>query len=352
MPRTSSGGLSLFRARSRSGQSAARRGARRSRLRDAVLGNPGECGHGALRKASAAAAAGDGPGAAHGAGGPAPARRRSGIVDPGDAGHGASPEGRRPNHRVLESPRLCAEPVLQCLRLGRPLRALRRAHDFAPPRESAALPSLRRARPRPRDLRQLRPTIESRGPGHRARRGNLGAIVPAGAAGQAGSRHGVRARRGANRARPRAQRRGADTHRHSNADQGPPLPRGQLGGDPGCRSGAVRQRFSRHRTPRPNHHPSRRPRGARSASGGSLDSNRVSGASAAQPAAEGGLRGVRGQRPGRAPRGRLAALFAARHAARGGQGQRRTGCVSAGGGRCRPAARRTRRSTCWVPPAP
>ncbi len=66
----------------------------------------------------------------------------------------------------------------------------------------------------------------------------LARLFPRGAAGAAGSRHGVRARRGANRARPRAQRRGADPDRHSNAHQGPPFSRGQLGGDPGCRSGA------------------------------------------------------------------------------------------------------------------
>ena len=181
------------------------RRARRSRLRDPVAGNPGECGHGALREASVAAAAGSGAGAAHGAGGPAQARRRSGIVDAGDAGHGAAPEGRRPGHRVLESPRLCAQLVLQCLRLGRSLRALRCAHDPAPPRRSscAAITAARTA-PSPRSAASCGQPLQSRRPGHRAGRGNLGATVPGGAAGPAGSRHGVRARRGANRARPRA----------------------------------------------------------------------------------------------------------------------------------------------------
>ena len=72
-----------------------------------------------------------------------------GISTPVDAGYRPTPQGWRPSHRILESPRLRAEFILQFLRLGRSLRALRCAHDFASPRAATALPSLRCASARP-----------------------------------------------------------------------------------------------------------------------------------------------------------------------------------------------------------
>ena len=83
---------------------------------------------GALCETCAAAAARGGASAAHVAGGSAQARRRSGTVDTGDAGHRRAPEGRRPGHRVLESARLCAEPCSAMPAAGsRPARIAMRA---------------------------------------------------------------------------------------------------------------------------------------------------------------------------------------------------------------------------------
>ncbi len=44
-----------------------------------------------------------------------------GDLDARDAGHRSSSQGRRTDHRILEPARLCAESVLQFLRLGRPV---------------------------------------------------------------------------------------------------------------------------------------------------------------------------------------------------------------------------------------
>ena len=133
---------------------------------------------------------------------------------------------------------------------------------------------------------KLRASAAAGGARHGARRGNLGALVSGRAAGAPGSRYALRARGSIQtRARSSAQRRGAHLGRYTNAHQGPPLSRGQVGGDPGCRSGLVRQRFSRHRAPRADHHAGRRPGRARGARRGSNDSNGVSRASAAEPAA-------------------------------------------------------------------
>jgi primosomal protein N' (replication factor Y) len=82
------------------------------------------------------------------------------------AGHRAPPRRGRPGHRVLEPPRLRPEPVLQRLRLGRALRALRCAHDPASARRSncAAITAARTAAV-PADLRQLRQPLNPVGQG-------------------------------------------------------------------------------------------------------------------------------------------------------------------------------------------
>ncbi len=218
------------------------------------------CPRRALCETPAAAASGKRPRTAHDAGGSAQACNRSGIVDTGHAGDRAPPENRRPSHRVLEPPRLCTDSVLQCLRLGSTLRSLRCTNDAASARASTALPSLRRTRRRPSDLRKLRCGVESGGSGYRTGRSRPWRVCfPQAPLARLDRDTASAPRRRAGGARPRAQRRGADFGGHANAHERPSFPRGQFGGDLGCRPGLVRQRFSRHRAACADHHPSRRP---------------------------------------------------------------------------------------------
>src|SRR5450631_3837277 len=212
--------------------------------------------------------------------GRAQARQRSGPLAACDARDGTPSDRGRPGHRVLESTRLRALAVLECLRLGGTVRSLRRAHDAASARRAIALSPLRRMRARTLDMRQLRATVESGGPGHRASRGDSGAAFPGCAARPAGPGYGRGEGRHGSRFGARPARGGADSGRHANAHQRAPLSGGQSGGDPGCRSGPLCQRLSGHRTPGADHHAGRRSRRPGSPPGRSADTNRVSRASA------------------------------------------------------------------------
>ena len=220
-------------------------------------------------EASVAAAAGRGAAAADVARRPAPARRGTGPVDARDAGHRTTSERRRPGHRVFEPARLRAELVLQFLRLGRALRALRCAHDIASPRGSscAAITAARRRRCRrsaPAAIRRFWPWDRAPSASRKHWRG----LFPDAPLARLDRDSAAAPRLHPDRARSRAQRRGAHFGRHANAHQGPPFSRRYAGGDSRCRSGSLRQRFPRHRAPRTDHHPSgraRRTRGARPA---------------------------------------------------------------------------------------
>jgi primosomal protein N' (replication factor Y) (superfamily II helicase) len=130
--------------------------------------------------------------------------------------------GRRTGHRVLEPPRLRADAVLQCLRLGRALRALRRAHDAASAGGAIALPSLRRAGTGAAAAAAAA-TAAARRPGHRARRGDLQRLFRRRRwRGSIGTRPACAA--ASNPCSPGAQRRGAHSGRHPDAHQGASFP--------------------------------------------------------------------------------------------------------------------------------
>ena len=144
-----------------------------------------------------------------------------GAVAARDAGHRAASTGRRPGDRLLESPRLRAEPFLQRLRLGRDLRALRRAHDLAPRarRSCAAITAVRMQGARPFAAIAASLSIRSaRGPSASRKRWR-GCFRMRRWPGWTGIRRRARgAMRGG--ARAGAQRRGAHPGRHADAHQG------------------------------------------------------------------------------------------------------------------------------------